>query len=288
MIKKIGFIGQGWIGKNYADDFEERGFEVIRYALEEPYNQNKEKVKEAEIVFIAVPTPTNSKGFDTSILGNALTNLVDGQIAVIKSTILPGTTVSLQQKNPNIILMHSPEFLTEANAKYDARNPKRNIIGIPENTKKFIESAEKVMEVLPEAPYKKICKSEEAELIKYAGNNLLYIKVVFVNLLYDLAEKFGCDWQIIKEALMGDSRLGNSHFDPIHPSRPGEKPSRGAGGHCFIKDFVALQRLYKEYIGDELGLKVFEAMGNKNVALLKESKKDLDLLNQVYGFTENS
>ena len=43
-MKKIGFIGQGWIGKNYADDFERRGLEVVRYALEEPYVKNKDKI----------------------------------------------------------------------------------------------------------------------------------------------------------------------------------------------------------------------------------------------------
>ena len=42
---RIGFIGQGWIGKNYADDFEKRGFTTVRYALEAPYVQNKEKIE---------------------------------------------------------------------------------------------------------------------------------------------------------------------------------------------------------------------------------------------------
>ena len=42
--KKIGFIGQGWIGKNYSDDFEKRGYEIVRYSLEEPYVKNKEKI----------------------------------------------------------------------------------------------------------------------------------------------------------------------------------------------------------------------------------------------------
>ena len=40
---KIGFIGQGWIGKNYADDFEKRGFDVVRYSQEEPYVKNKQE-----------------------------------------------------------------------------------------------------------------------------------------------------------------------------------------------------------------------------------------------------
>ena len=52
---KIGFIGQGWVGKHYADDFEARGHDVVRYALEEPYVANKERVAECGIVFVAVP-----------------------------------------------------------------------------------------------------------------------------------------------------------------------------------------------------------------------------------------
>ena len=43
--KKIGFIGQGWIGKNYADDFENWGYNIIRYALEKPYVKIKKKLK---------------------------------------------------------------------------------------------------------------------------------------------------------------------------------------------------------------------------------------------------
>jgi len=58
MGKIIGFIGQGWIGKNYADDFEKRGYETVRYSLEKPYVDNKEKIKDCDLVFIAVPTPT--------------------------------------------------------------------------------------------------------------------------------------------------------------------------------------------------------------------------------------
>ena len=70
--QKIGFIGQGWIGKNYADNFEERGFTVIRYALEEPYNGNKDKIKDCDIIFIAVPTPSTPQGFDDSIVRQAV------------------------------------------------------------------------------------------------------------------------------------------------------------------------------------------------------------------------
>ncbi len=50
---KLGFIGQGFVGKTYADYFEKRGFEVVRYAKEAPYEKNKEKIKDCDIVFIA-------------------------------------------------------------------------------------------------------------------------------------------------------------------------------------------------------------------------------------------
>ena len=46
-----------------ADDFEARGYDIVRYALEEPYKANKDKIKECQIVFIAVPTPTTEEGF---------------------------------------------------------------------------------------------------------------------------------------------------------------------------------------------------------------------------------
>ena len=83
----IGFIGQGFVGKAYADDFENRGFKNVRYALEEPYRNNKDLIKDCDIVFIAVPTPTTEKGFDDSIIRGAVKLVGKGKIAVIKSTI---------------------------------------------------------------------------------------------------------------------------------------------------------------------------------------------------------
>ncbi|MCK5022137.1 MAG: hypothetical protein KAR54_02725, partial [Candidatus Pacebacteria bacterium] len=127
-LEKIGFIGQGWIGKSYADDFEKRGYEIIRYSLEEPFINNKEKIKECDIVFMAVPTPSTPQGFDDSILRQGVKLIGKNKIVVIKSTILPGTTESIQNENPEIFVMHFPEFLTEATAVRDATNPIRSII----------------------------------------------------------------------------------------------------------------------------------------------------------------
>ena len=305
--KKIGFIGQGWIGRNYADDFEKRGFEVVRYALEEPYIRNSDKISQCDIVFIAVPTPTTINGFDDSILRSAIKKVGPGHIAVIKSTILPGTTQSIQVDNPDIIVMHSPEFLTEATAAYDAANPLRNIIGITKDNESLLAKANEVMAVLPRAPYEVICLAKEAELIKYGGNNWFYFKVIFVNMLYDLATKLDCDWTVIRDSLAADPRIGATHLNPVHQSgtsggeagldyasrpklkfnelhlEPVHKSGRGAGGHCFIKDFAAFAKLYNELLDDEFSREVFKAMENKNIDLLTKSNKDLDLLISVYG-----
>ncbi len=86
---KIGFIGQGWLGKNYADDFERRGFAVVRYARDPEYASNKEKIQECDIVFIAVPTPTTPQGFDGSIVPAVLPLVGAGKIAVVRSTLRP-------------------------------------------------------------------------------------------------------------------------------------------------------------------------------------------------------
>lgn len=277
MQKKIGFIGQGWIGKNYADNFEQRGYHVVRYGKEEPYVKNEREIETCDIVFIAVPTPSTPQGFNAEALRSVLKLVGQNKIAVIKSTVYPGTTEKIQQENPGVFVMHSPEFLTEATASYDAANPTRNIMGIPVDNFEYRQKAKEVIETLPYAPYQLICSSREAELIKYGGNNWFYFKVVFINMLYDLARKHGAQYEVIKDGMAADPRIGRTHLDPIH------KSGRGAGGHCFIKDFSAFTEAYKEMVGDELGERLLEAMRDKNIDLLVSSNKDLDLLAGVYG-----
>ncbi len=286
METKIGFIGQGWIGKHYADDFENRSYSVIRYSLEEPYIANKNKIKDCQIVFIAVPTPTTKKGFSYALVEDALGNLADGATAIIKSTILPNTTKKLQEQFPKLYIMHSPEFLREESAAHDASFPDRNIIGIPEQTQEYTNRAEQVMAVLPKASYQKIIPSLEAEMIKYVGNCFLYSKVVIMNTFHDMVTGAGGDWSLVRDAMIHDPRIGASHTQPIHKSghdgkSTGEK--RGAGGHCFIKDFEAFKSFHTEYVGDKLATKMLQSMIEYNNQLLLNSSKDLDILEGVYG-----
>jgi len=282
-METIGFIGQGWIGKHYADDFEARGFTTVRYALEPEYAANKEKIKECPIVFIAVPTPTTENGFDSSIVRAVLPLVGKGSIAVLKSTLLPGTTEAMQALFPDILILNSPEFLREANAAYDAAHPERNLIGIPFDTEEYKEAARRVLAVLPEAPYARVMPARAAELTKYAGNVFLALKVVYANVLADLSVSLGTEYETVRDALAADPRIGSSHLSVMSASGHSEKVGRGAGGHCLIKDLEAFRRLYGEAVGEEQGKAFLAALVRKNNAYLIESEKDLDLLAGVYG-----
>lgn len=302
----IGFIGQGFIGGSYSDDFERRGYEVIRYDLSKKYKKNKNKLKNVDIVFVAVPTPnTPEKGFDSSILEDAIRNGTHkGQTVVIKSTIKVGTTGLMQDKFKDRFIIHSPEFLTESTAKYDAANPDRNILGYSSKSKNKCQA---VMNILPVAPYEAIVPAKEAEFVKYAGNIWFYIKVITANLLYDVSSKYEIDYDNIKDMLSADKRVGRTHLDVIHKSGVDKKNKigRGAGGHCFIKDMEAFREMYmSEYdygeklskiVADDHSVKIDDMTSNMhgfnllaniveyNKKLLKDSGKDLDLLKGVYG-----
>lgn len=277
-IPQIGFVGQGYVGGNYANDFEKRGYNPVRYALEPQHVGNKDRIQDCDIVFVCVPTPTTPKGFDSSIIEAGLKLVGKGKTAVIKSTLLPGTTKRLQKKFPSIIVTCSPEFLSVATAAEDAAHPFSNIIGIPVDSEKHRAAAEEVQRVLPEAPFNLVCDSTEAELIKYAHNANGYFQVMLANILYDLAHAEKAEWSVILQALQADPFISNRYSKPVH------KSGRGAGGACFIKDFAALRELYAKRVGkDAKGLAMLKALEEKNKQLLLDTKKDLDLLAGVYG-----
>ncbi len=275
---KIGFIGQGWIGKNYADSFEDRGFEVVRYSLEPEYIGNKDLVAECDYVFIAVPTPTTPDGFDDSFVRDALRVVGDGKVAIIKSTIPPGTVRKLLAQYPRKLIVHVPEFLREAFARHDVDNPTRVIVGIPEDSEIYRKVAQEIISINTKAEYTKILPVEEAEFLKYAHNTLGYATVVFSNILFDLSKTYGIEWSTVKEFILNNPWFPEKYLDPVH------KSGRGAGGDCFIKDFATLHELYaRECPEDKSGLALIEAFVKKNNELLRVSGKDINLLNGVYG-----
>lgn len=275
---KIGVIGTGWVGGSYLQDFINRGMNPVCYSLDPQYIGNEEKIKDCDFVVIAVPSPTTPDGFNDSIVREAVKLVGKGKTAIIKSTVVPGTTNLIQEENPEIYVLHSPEFLSEATALNDVAYPNRNIIGIPRDTPEFRKRAEEFLALSPTAPFNIICSAVEAEFIKYARNCVGYIRVIFYNLYYDAAIKAGANWEKIKEAISADPDNGPTYTQPVH------KGGRGASGNCFIKDYAAFTQYYEKAMKEDLlGIEILKAIEKKNIDLLVKSKKDSKLLSGVYG-----
>lgn len=295
-MKTIGFVGQGFIGKNYADDFEARGMSVVRYGLQSEYVGNKENIKDCDIVFIAVPAPTVPSGevrddshpavqFDDSNIREAIALTRPGATVVIKSTIPPGSTVRYQAEYSDRIILHSPEFLTESTAAYDAAHPERTIVGVPNDSSETRAAAEQVFALFPPAPFTLICPAQDAELIKYGSNAFLFVKIVFANMLYELAAKHQGNWETIRAGIGADPRVGPSHMDLHVKEDPvGVMNRRGAGRSCFIKDFALLSELYaEEFPNDATTISALRGFEYKNAELLREYDRYVNLLEGVYG-----
>jgi len=270
---RIWFIGTGFIGWNMAANFKERGFDVAQYSLEKEFIENKEKMQEAEIVFVAVPTPTKNRKFDNSVLLDAIKNTVAGQKIVIKSTIKAGTTDMLQEMYPDRYFFHSAEFLTERNARADVDNPSRNVIGYTEKSKQY---ASEILEILPKSEINIICTAIESEMGKYFANFLLTTKLIMGNLMYDACQKMGIDYEMVKNIAQTDKRIGTGHLEVVF------EWGRWANGHCFPKDLATFHEMYgTEWLGHIL----LEAIENYNIQLNLDSNKQMDIINSVYGLT---
>jgi len=196
---KIGIIGVGMVGGAVARYFESIGRTPFLY---DKYNGkgSLDEVNEADAVFICVPTPYGKGGFDLSMVEEAVSNLENGKIVVVKSTVLPGTTESLQNKYPQHQFLFNPEFLRELTAVEDMLSPERQIVGYTEKSQPV---AEEILEILPPAPFKKTIPATEAEMVKYFGNTYLAARVIFANQMYDLCQALGIDYDKVRECAGG-------------------------------------------------------------------------------------
>ena len=256
---KIGIIGVGMVGRALQQYFEKKGIKPLLYDSGKNLG-SPEKINQADIIFICVPTPFNKEKnyFDLSYLEDAFSKIQGKKIVVIKSTTLPGTTESLQQKYPQHKILCNPEFLTEATADQDMCYPDRQILGY---TKKSYNVAGDILQILPLALFEKILPATEAEMAKYFGNTWFSTKVIFANQIYDLCQKLGINYDRVMEAAAADKRIGRTHLEVWH------KGKRGYAGKCLPKDIKALIRFADEH-GIDLKLhKIVEEINNQ---LMKE------------------
>lgn len=198
------------------------------------FENNLEKIKDCNFVFLCLPTPQLEDGSaDISTVlevAKELNNvIVENSIVVIKSTV-PIKTYEKVKKlitKQNCEIVSNPEFLREGVALEDFLNPDRIVIG--SNSK---ESAEKVAELYKNINSEIIFTDNiSAELIKYASNSYLAVRLSFVNELAAYAEKIGGNVIQVLDAMGKDKRIGN-HF---------LKPGPGWGGMCFPKDVSELK-----------------------------------------------
>ena len=246
---KIGIIGLGYVGGALRHWFKKQPgkYEVFFYDKYKNIGSANE-INQAEIIFVAVPTPfrENGRGYDDSEVENALKDIRNGKIVVLKSTILPGSTDKFQKRHPRKILLHNPEFLRAKTAVKDFLKPEKQLIGYTNLKSKRL--APKILKILPQAPHSKIVKARETEMIKYFSNTFLATRVIFANQIYDLCQKIGgINFEIVRECVGWDPRIGSSHFNIFADGY------RGYSGGCLLKDTKAFIQLARK-LNVDLGL----------------------------------
>jgi UDPglucose 6-dehydrogenase len=226
----VGVAGLGVVGSAVARWFQRQGRRVAVY--DPPHgHDDPSPLREARVVFVCVPTPYGEAGYDATQLEAAVAAIPPGPAVVIKSTVLPGTTERLQARHPERPFLFNPEFLRERTADEDFVRPDRQIVGYTARSRK---AAAEVLAMLPPASYRRLMPATEAELVKYMTNTFLAMKVVFANQFYDLCQRLGADYDLVREGAAADPRVGASHLDVW------DGGERGYGGKCLPKDMKAL------------------------------------------------
>lgn len=254
----IGIVGMGYVGEAVGYWFEREECPIFLYDKYKKIGSPKE-VSQADIIFICVPTPfdENGPGYDDKEVCESLENLSGSKTIVIKSTVLPGSTERFQRQFPQHKILFCPEFLVAKSTVKNFLNPERQIVGYTQNSR---DIANQILNILPDAPFKRIVRASEAEMTKYFGNAFLANRVIFANQTYDLCQKLGIDYEVVKECAGADHRIGQSHFIIFQDGY------RGYGGACLPKDMKALLQL-----GERLGvdLKLLKTIDEINDSFLK-------------------
>jgi UDPglucose 6-dehydrogenase len=208
----------------------------------------KAAVAGADVVFIAVGTPSRrgdghaDLSYVHGVAREMAPHLRDFTVIATKSTVPVGTGDEVErivrETNPtaDVAVVSNPEFLREGSAIGDFKRPDRIVVGLAD------ERARKTMSDV----YRPLALNEpplfftgrrSAELIKYAANAFLAMKITFINEIADLCESAGADVQDVARGVGLDNRIGRKF---LHPGP-------GYGGSCFPKDTMALVKTAQDH-----------------------------------------
>jgi UDPglucose 6-dehydrogenase len=306
---KIAVVGTGYVGLVTGTCFAETGNEVIcvdidknkvdklsggqitiyEPGLEKLFLRNQkegrlnfttsleEGVKDAVIIFLALPTPPGEDGSADLkyILGVAddLGKIIkDYKVIIDKSTVPVGTANKVHAaiaKNAKVDfdVVSNPEFLREGVAVDDFMKPDRVVIGTTS------EKAKKILNDLY-APFVRqgnpiiFMDEKSAELTKYAANSFLATKITFMNEIAQLCELLGADVDMVRKGIGSDERIGKRFLFP----------GIGYGGSCFPKDVQALAQSSQEVNYD---FKILDAVMEVN------EKQKLHLVPKIKAYFNN-
>ena len=214
-------------------------------------------VQANDVVFIAVGTPPSDDGSadlrHVEEAARAIARAMNGyKVVVDKSTVPVGTGrkvaawIAEELERRGVVhefdVVSNPEFLREGSAVQDFTHPDRVVIGAARpHAREVIKEVYRAL-YLKETPFVET-GLETAEMIKYAANAFLAVKITFINEVANLCEKVGANVREVARALGRDARIGPKF---LHPGP-------GYGGSCFPKDTRALARTARDH-GESLSL----------------------------------
>ena len=251
---KVGIIGRGTVGDAVYKGLEQQGHDVSFF--DPKFEGSKiEDVLDTECVFLSVPTDSTPEGdCDTSIVERVVAELNAANykgLVAIKSTVVPGTSDRIQAEYPNLRMACVPEFLRAKLALADfVYNHDVLVIGV--NTDEDFELVKNIHGFIPRNIVR--VKPIEAEVIKYFNNVHHAVQVTFGNIIYEICQKLGADYNSVYNAITKRDCI-NPHYLLVN------EKLRGFGGHCLPKDTKGLNRLL-----DKLGLdfEMIQAVLNDN------------------------
>ena len=266
---KIGLIGKGFVGKAIHQNLKEK-FKFLIYDIDEK-KKNVDHIRDvthgAEIIFVALPTPMQENGkCDLTIIFNCFNEIsywYKNNIIILKSTVPPGTSQKIKTIHPELKIVFSPEFLTEANFVEDFKNSNRIILG--GDLEDTMLCAEMFQQAFPNKNYL-FTNHKTAETVKYFINNFLATKVSFANEMKQICDAIEVNYEDVKNLALYDERIGRSHL-----LAPGPDGELGFGGTCFPKDINAMI-----WFARSIGIdpEVLSAVWSKNLKV----RKNLDWL----------